>query len=151
MVLYLVLPREFSHGAGAAGGTGAHAMSRFAELTTGDVPTFLAEFGEALSFTPAGASAHTVQAIVYRESRAQVFNEGNAVKDYDVLDVTLSARSEIEGRVSPLVWVRNTTGDTLTVDGETWYVREIMEHNVGGLHKLRCTNKLFPYGNWAGG
>jgi hypothetical protein len=103
-------------------------------------PSALVQFAEAVTYTPAGATAKSVQCVVLRESRSRIFDESGAFR-----------REEIEVYVSTAdvttpIDVAAASGsgvDALSIDSTTFYAVEVVERTVAGWHRLRCATKVF--------
>jgi hypothetical protein len=112
--------------------------TRFKQIA---VQNELSTFGENVTYTPAGGSAKTIKAIINKDTLESTFNTGTSLKNFDILEVFISARSNTEGQVT--VSVRNkdavvgvSNGDTIVINSVTYYVRKIISNNEAGLHKL---------------
>jgi hypothetical protein len=92
--------------------------------------------GESISYTPNGSSLKTITALILHDTYQTIHESGNSTQDYDVIEMQISSRNNTEGHVTPLLWGRDGTGDVIAWDSKTWYVRDILEKNVAGMHRL---------------
>ena len=104
-------------------------------LLSDAVEQVLDQYGESVTYTPAAGAPKTIVAIVARETRAPEFDE-QIVNQFNTMEVTISARSNTEGHVTPLEFGKARAPDSVTIDGATWKVRRVLERNLCGMHRL---------------
>ena len=97
----------------------------------------------------------TIRWIPLRETRYRRQSSAAPSLRYEVMDCFIRAENDAAGHVDPTIWGQGLTeGDTI-VDGEgedadVWYVRKVVERNVGGMHKLRlASTPALLQGDWA--
>ena len=104
-------------------------------------PRELALFGDSISYTPAGASAKTISAVILKDTLKTVFDTGTSVLNYDLMEIYISSRNNTEGQVTVKVRGKDgvagtSNGDSLVISSVTWYVRKLLNSSEAGMHKL---------------
>ena len=100
---------------------------------------FLTDFAVDIVYTPAGGTPKTIKAIV-TEGQTSEFQTTEDL-DYDVTDVIISSKDNVEGHVAPLETGRGTAGDKITmpVTGVDYWVKLVVEDgrdSASGMHRL---------------
>ena len=96
---------------------------------------------------------YLISAIVYRETRKKHFSETAQLQRYDTMNIGIRADSNTAGRITPSLWATvPSEGDSILIVNEagaeeTWYVRDYVDRNNGGLHVLRLATTTKPLGN----
>lgn len=114
------------------------------------VPRVLEQFGVDVTYRPEGNSANDkgIKAILLTETQKSTFGEAAEFEEYDTLLIEISARSNSEGHVTPTEHARgNQTGDQVIISGTTWRLREHLENNVAGMHRLFLATTDKPMGD----
>jgi len=96
-------------------------------------------FAETIPYTVAGGSEADVTMIPLREEAIPIEDESSTGTHNEMPSYLLAA--DVTSPTSPL----EATGsgvDSCTIDETTWYVRELMESDVAGWHKLLLQDKL---------
>lgn len=98
-------------------------------------------FNESITYRPLNNPLNdkTIQAIVERQNARLRFSEPGDTMDYESIIINIRATDNIEGHVTPAIWNRDGTGDVIIYDGTTWYVRDRLQRQIGGVHRLLCT------------
>jgi len=96
--------------------------------------------GEAITYTPAGGSPKTIQAVVMRETRRQL-PTNSSTTTREQIEVVIRTDATL-GVASPTAY---PGGDSCTVDGTTWYVIIVLERSVAGEHRLGLSTKLLEW------
>jgi hypothetical protein len=104
-------------------------------------PSAIAQFSETTVYVPAGATATTATMVPLRETRMRF----EAVSEQDCHE-EMEAYLLSADRVTPIDLMAATGNavDTCTIDSQVWQVRQIIERNVGGWHRLRLSTELLP-------
>lgn len=106
------------------------------QITVDGVP--ITVDGEYVTVTGTGGSSTSVSMIVLRETRRQVRAAG-LDEEYEEMFVHLLA-SDV---TTPRDQFGSNAPDSVTIDGETWYVGEIIELNAAGWHRLLLKSRDF--------
>ena len=118
--------------------------SEFDTAFAAAVPTFLARFGETVSYTPVGGDARSISAMIDGD-RYSLHETGQATTECKSIEIEISSRNDTEDVVAPNYLAHGQRADSFTWQGETWYV--IAPRNLGeiGTHRiLACNKQLDP-------
>ena len=111
--------------------------------------SILDQFGENITYTPAGGAARTIKAIIFEETRTE-HAEASATEEFESIEIQISDQDDTNGVISPTVYgFLGQEGDSLVMDvgqgNETWYVKRGLENNVAGMHTLGLTSKRIAF------
>jgi len=122
------------------------ALSTFDTLASGDVGFLLSETGIAVTYRAENDSDNdkSIKAIVEPGFPRAEFDSLNPdTQHYSRIEFWISALDDTDGHQSPKEWInQGQTGDRVQINGVWYYVRDIIEENVAGMHKLEGTTKL---------
>lgn len=123
-------------------------VSDFETMAQNDVAALLDECGVDVSYTPQGGSPRTIKIAFMGETRMDHIAQSN-VGEYSSVEILLSSVNDTAGVVTPKASGRSgNAGDSFAHDSgrgsETWYVRDILQDNAGGMHRLGCCTSKSP-------
>ena len=99
------------------------------------VPGTLQLMGESIAIIPHGSSQRSILAIVHRDTRTAV-DEFEIRNVYNTIEIEISARNDVEGRVTPAELRHGGDFDKFVFDGLTWGLQRVKLRNVAGRHHL---------------
>jgi hypothetical protein len=97
-----------------------------------------ATFAEAVTYNVTGGASKSVSMVVLREMRRQT-RAAALYEEYEEMPAHLLA-SDV---TTPKDQFGSNAPDTVTIDGATWYVGEILELNAAGWHRLLLKSRDF--------
>lgn len=117
--------------------------SRAESMMAGSAALEMDVNGEPVTYRPLDDEDEdkAIQAVVLKGTRYRRQDSAAPSDRYEVMDCWIRADSDALGHVNPRIWGQTASpGDTLIIDGETWFVRKVLERAVQGLHKLRLSS-----------
>lgn len=97
-----------------------------------------AQFAETVTYNVTGGASKPVSMVVLREERRQMRSSALS-EEFEMMPVHLLS-SDV---TTPKDQFGSNAPDTVTIDGETWFVGEILELNSAGWHRLMLKSKDF--------
>jgi hypothetical protein len=127
-------------------------MSRFDDLIAADVPFFLSELGDTITYRPLGNALNDKQisAILVDEKPERYFAP-NSATEFEQIRIKISGRANVEGHIAPSIagFKGQVPDQVLNLLSKTWYVIDLEPDNDRDMHVLvlrdKCLDKNTMY------